>query len=355
MKDISASTNQCWISCKSICITAVITYLVCAVFYQFLYEEVDKIIPKFILQDKYPSQQTVDIHNSSISKSSSVMHRTFMGEITLDIHPEHPSHGHAGVVPQNHDVEKYLSGITIAVGGGITSARLAGITPDNIPLKFQLFVTFLPSFCKTMSKGYHYHFYWAYDHTDSFFSNRTLLKAFQNHFINMTSVLCPTSGNTSISIHMVQCSHTKSPAWAQNDAMMEAYLDGMEYYYRINDDTVLSSSKWVEAFIDTLASYNPPNVGVVGPKHSRGNTRILTYDFVHRSHLDIFGFYYPRVFTDWFADTWITQVYQPDKMKKLSHINVKHTMKNGQRYTHHYAKGKALPQQLEVGKAMIQR
>ena len=51
-------------------------------------------------------------------------------------------------------------------------------------------------------------------------------------------------------------------------------------------------------------------VGVVGPHHQGGNTGILTYDFVHRTHVDIFGFYYPRVFSDWFGDDWITKVRQ---------------------------------------------
>ncbi len=63
---------------------------------------------------------------------------------------------------------------------------------------------------------------------------------------------------------------------------------------RINDDTEMETSGWTEAFIRTLASYDPPNVGVVGPNHSGGNTGLLTYDFTHKTHMEIFGFYYPR-------------------------------------------------------------
>lgn len=54
------------------------------------------------------------------------------------------------------------------------------------------------------------------------------------------------------------------------------------------------SMKWTERFIAQLESMTPPLVGVVGPTHSGGNTAILTYDFVHRRHVEIFGFYYPR-------------------------------------------------------------
>ena len=102
-------------------------------------------------------------------------------------------------------------------------------------------------------------------------------------------------------IKLVQCKHNGKPAWAQNDAMMEAYLDGMDYGYRINDDTLLQTTGWTEKFIGALESLDPPNIGVVGPTHSRGNMNILTYDFTSMKHIDIFGYHYPKLFTDWFA------------------------------------------------------
>ena len=43
--------------------------------------------------------------------------------------------------------------------------------------------------------------------------------------------------------------------------------------------------------VRTLRGYAPPNVGVVGPRCDEGNTKILTHDFVHRSHLEIFAHY----------------------------------------------------------------
>jgi len=83
-------------------------------------------------------------------------------------------------------------------------------------------------------------------------------------------------------LNLVECGHSHSPAWAQNDAMMAAYMDDNDYYYRINDDTILETAGWLVAFVATLRQYNPPNVGVVGPKHSGGYQDILTYDFVHK-------------------------------------------------------------------------
>ena len=64
--------------------------------------------------------------------------------------------------------------------------------------------------------------------------------------------------------------------------------------HRLNDDTIMLSPGWTDVFIGTLARYNPSNVGVVGPQHGVGNNDILTYDFTHKTHITIFGFYYPR-------------------------------------------------------------
>ena len=100
---------------------------------------------------------------------------------------------------------------------------------------------------------------------------------------------------------MISCDHNGRPAWAQNDAMMEAYMDGMDYGYRINDDTLLLTPGWTEKFIATLLALDPPNIGVVGPNHEGGNTEILTYDFTSRLHIEIYGYHYPKIFKDWYA------------------------------------------------------
>lgn len=95
------------------------------------------------------------------------------------------------------------------------------------------------------------------------------------------------------------------------------------------------TSGWVEAFVGQLDSYEPRRVGVVGPNHYGGNTAVLCFDFVHRSHIDAFGFYYPRLFPDWLADSWITGVYSPHRSKKLDNMRIEHTMALGQRYVEH--------------------
>lgn len=321
--------QRCWAKVKSwrlTIFTLIGLYLLLVFLYE--YEKIRSLIFSSQSDLKFSDQSTelrMHIHRYLRPKQASE-------NITLDIHLEHPLHGHTGEVKGQDHVHASSGRIKIAIGGGITSNKLKNVTAGNIPQKFQFFYTLLPSFCKTASPGYEYHFYLAYDHNDPVFNQEALLHAFQLHFQNLTSRQCPQDIASYLAMHFVQCSHHQKPAWAQNDAMMEAYLDNIDYFYRINDDTALQTGKWTEAFIGQLDKYRPPRVGVVGPKHKGGNMAILTYDFTHRTHVEIFGFYYPRFFTDWYADDWVTKVYLPDHSSKMQDVRVLHTMKLGQRY-----------------------
>ena len=118
----------------------------------------------------------------------------------------------------------------IAIGGGITSTGLKAFDRETLKARFPLFNVLLPSFCRTLTKGYHYHFYLAYDSVDSYFKSNENQKEFSSIFYDKVLELCPKDVN--VSLHLVVCSHHKKPAWAQNDAMLEAYIDNMEYFYR---------------------------------------------------------------------------------------------------------------------------
>ena len=63
--------------------------------------------------------------------------------------------------------------------------------------------------------------------------------------------------------------------------------------------------RWITLATNALASRDPPNVGVVGPRVSHETTRWrrgMTQDFVHATHLDIFAEYYPPQLDNWCAD-----------------------------------------------------
>ena len=192
----------------------------------------------------------------------------------------------------------------------------------NMELQLPFLTTLLPSFCQTGSSGYDYHFYIAFDHSDIFMSSAKSRLWFESKVAELVKMHCV--GSFNVSLHLISCDHAGKPAWAQNDAMMQGYWDNMEYYFRLNDDARLDTPDWTEAFIKELDSRNPAGVGVVAPYHIGGNTRVYAYDFVHKTHIDIFGFYYPRVFPDWFADDWMTRLYPAPYSQQLRNVRVIH-------------------------------
>jgi hypothetical protein len=57
-----------------------------------------------------------------------------------------------------------------------------------------------------------------------------------------------------------------------NEACRAAYEYGADYIVRVNDDTEFVTQGWITKAVNVLASFNPPNVGVVGPTAHEGNT-----------------------------------------------------------------------------------
>jgi len=278
-----------------------------------------------------------------VAMKSATSNATSVGRSRVDVHKVDPVFGHASEVEGDRaggstaafstSGERRQLRAIIAIGGGITSGNMRDVGESNIASKLPFFTMFLPTFCQTASRDFEYRVYLAYDHTDRVFGNGRLQTALRRAFDDATRRLCVLNGSAvDVSLHLVECSHAGKPAWAQNDAMLEAYLDHVDYLYRVNDDTRMLTGGWTEKFISTLEAYDPPGVGVVGPNHSGGNVDILTYDFVHRTHVDVFGFYYPRLFTDWYADDWITMVYKPSRSTKLSSVQLQHMIAFGHRY-----------------------
>ncbi|CAH1786924.1 unnamed protein product [Owenia fusiformis] len=270
----------------------------------------------------------------------------FTAKVLVDEHGEEGFQNH-----HSHILE--ITDRTIAIGGGITTRGLKELTAASMASKLPLFKRLLPSFCKTASKGFSYHYYLAHDHNDPYFSLPNSHEMFSKEFNAAVEKHCPS--DIPVRVHLVRCSHAGKPAWAQNDAMWAAYLDDIPFFYRVNDDSDMMTGGWSEVFTETLKKYTPPYVGVVGPAHSGGNTAILTYDFTHKTHLDIFGIYYPRVFTDWYADDWVTKVYRPDRSTKCKDIKLKHTMETGTRYKVDFRVGQKLQAAIDSNQKILKR
>lgn len=145
----------------------------------------------------------------------------------------------------------------IAIGGGMTSRGVVNVSTSNAAAKFQFFHTFIPSFCQTASPNYIYKFYMAFDVNDRVFLSEELATSFKRTFAAETLQLCERPRGVRTSLHLIRCDHKGNPAWAQNDAMLEAYIDHADYYYRVNDDTrsrLNKSGENVRLWCDTQVS-----------------------------------------------------------------------------------------------------
>ena len=221
--------------------------------------------------------------------------------------------------------------IRIGTGCALTMKKITN--PENpgvLKSECLFFKRLLPSFCKSASPNLIYIFFIGYDFNDTFFIKEENQKTFFKTFDSIENRTC--NGNSDVQLRFVRCNHNGQPAPAQNYALMAAYAARMDYLYMVNDDTVLKTRDWTPRFIEELAKFTPPNVGAAGPHHLGGNSGILTYNFVHRTHVDIFNTFYPRNFTDWYADNWISMVYLPNNVLKLSDIILIHTGELGTRY-----------------------
>ena len=128
-----------------------------------------------------------------------------------------------------------------------------------------------------------------------------------------------------IGIKFVECP-CRNMVCNTNCIMKRAYDDRADFYFRSNDDTGMKRGvNWISAFVNRLASYNPPFLGVVGPTCHQGNNAILTHDFVHRTHMELFDLdYYPPALQNWWCDDWITFVYGRSRTTKEPTIEAKH-------------------------------
>ena len=159
--------------------------------------------------------------------------------------------------------------------------------------------SFLPRFELTKSPSYKYTFYLGIDDDDTFFLRH------ETHLTDRGFKV----------VKLIGCQHAPAQAW--NQLFDVAVKGGREYFFQVGDDVLLQSRRWTERFIEVLQAHN--NKGVVGPCHPsnfwarkrNGRDPVIENAFVHKSHYDIFGSFYPKEIKNWYCDDWITQVYKP--------------------------------------------
>ena len=251
-------------------------------------------------------------------------------------------------VSRIHKLAKYR-GKTVAMGCAITTKTVSSAEEMNTSLPY--FTRLLPSFFKTASPGYFYRFYMGHDFNDTILSTPVGRQVFTKYFHLITTN--KSEVDFDVDVQFVQCNHSGKVAWAHNDALMAGYKDGMDYFYMVNDDTIMISNNWTNIYVEQLAQFYPPNVGVVGPDHYGGKTDILTYFFAHRTHVDIFHYFFPRIFVDWFMDDWLTLLYEPHNVIKMQNVHIDHTCEQGTRYKIHREAGFHLKDTVEADRTRL--
>lgn len=170
------------------------------------------------------------------------------------------------------------------------------------------FKILFPSFLKTVSSDpkYSYSFYLGYDDDDQFYLNH--LEEMNQHFDKVSD------GKYKLEMHPMNRLKGKVGQIWTNLALIAS--KECDYLYQSGDDIQFLSSGWEDVFITELRKKD--NIGVVGPWDMNFNDgRILTQSFVHVTHLQIFGFYYPSGIDNWYVDDWITNIYNASPEKKI--------------------------------------
>ena len=144
-----------------------------------------------------------------------------------------------------------------------------------------------------------------------------------------------------------------------NELTQSAYDYGATYIVRINDDTEFKTPGWITIAAQTLASFSPPNLGVVGPTCKQGNEErfIMVHDCVHApTHYSIFDTYYPQILDNYYVDDWISSVYGMGRTKQPKEWEVHHhLLAVGTRYAATYHQDKLLPALVKGGKKLVEK
>ena len=226
----------------------------------------------------------------------------------------------------------------------VVCATTKGVMKSMVKFERLALVKFaLPSMLRTLElERFRYALFVGVDDNDAFWTDKG----------NQERVVKLANGKIDVRFHAFPNKPNRVPF----NLILKAAADaGADYLVRINDDSEFRTDGWASLGVQTLAQYDPPNIGVVGPTCNEGNNAILTHDMVHRTHMDIFrNDYYPAVFDNWWVDDWISGVYGKARTKKLSTWVIKHHVTHhNTRYRVDFKQQQMLSDELKKGRAML--
>jgi hypothetical protein len=190
----------------------------------------------------------------------------------------------------------------------VTSRNLRGSIHaiETLPL----FKYALPSFIESVEPArFRYAIDIAADTGDAWYDNATRVALMLEWWRAHWAVKWPEACLPSLTFSVFANTRSRN-TWAVNYVAERAYHAGADYFYRINDDTVLKVDQWSSVFVAELAAMRPiPGLGVTGPVDPFLNASRLTHSFVGRPHFLWYGTYFPYAFGNWWTDDWIKLVY----------------------------------------------
>lgn len=238
-------------------------------------------------------------------------------------------------------------GFKVALCVPMTSRGTDMASVDQSPLWFNLFASFMES-VDWATNPHSFTFYVGLDRGDPLYDTGdawpSMREAFEKNTRRALAWLSEsdTAGNaTQASVQAQQVLdrmlHLKlmdfgdtagAPSQVVVGLAQQAYADGCDYFFQVNDDTVIVSKGWADSFINELAS-NPihPNLGITGPVDTN-NPRILTHAFAHRTHVELFGFFFPKAFKNWWSDDWISTVYGSLHTFRMAEVLITHNVQS---------------------------
>mgnify|MGYP003676131447 FL=1 len=165
-----------------------------------------------------------------------------------------------------------------------------------------LYNIFFKSFLLTYNKELPHLFCFAIDSDDKLFNN------IKSDIERLVSVM------KNCKVHFISTDGIKkghvTEMW--NRCFEYGVQENYDYFLQCGDDIEFFTEGWENAFIRFLEQNK--NIGVcgfsdMGRLYCDRQDRLITQSFVHRTHWDIFGYYYPKEIMNWGIDDWITEVY----------------------------------------------
>ena len=143
-----------------------------------------------------------------------------------------------------------------------------------------------------------------------------------------------------------------------NELGKRAVADGFEYLNIMGSDIrVPKETNWLSVFLMELyKNKNRGWVAGISPSDTKAgaNTSIPTQFFIHRKHIDAFGFIFPWELTNWYCDNWLYSIY-PEKLRVWLKRYVLYNSGGTERYTRKSSDKKVWPRLIKKYRPLLKR